>query len=41
MLISDSSVIQKLYFALEKRKKIMGESLKTNILLDSNNRGVI
>lgn len=41
MLINDFSVIQKLKFALEKRKKIMGESLKTNILLNSINNGVI
>ena len=41
MLINDFSVIQKLKFDLEKRKKIMGESLKTNILLNSINNGVI
>ena len=41
MLINDFSVIQKLKFALEKRKKIMGESLKTNILLNNINNGVI
>ena len=40
MLINDFSVIQKLKFDLEKRKKIMGESLKTNILLNNINNGV-
>lgn len=40
MLINDFSVIQKLKFALEKRKKIMGECLKTNILLNNINNGV-
>ena len=40
MLINDFSVIQKLKFDLEKRKKIMGECLKTNILLNNINNGV-